>query len=362
MAWEDRPHYHDRSGASPNPLMWLVSGSAPMFQVFGLRIRAHASLIVFILAVILFDWDRAFPIQVRALSMAMLMCVVVVHELGHSFVARRLGGEADEVLLWPLGGLIPAEPPHRAMASLLTAAAGPATNLVLCAACGAAFYFLTPTNEMRLAIPHAEHVLAPLNPFHAPAPDFHLQWSDPAFYFWWLFYVSYHVLLLNLLPILPLDGGHIIHALLWSVAGNFRAMLVTTTVGMAGAVAGGLAALAFQSWFVAALMVFCFYESYRRRLVLRENGTEDWRDSFDFGASLFSPPEQPKRRRKVSRYAIRRARKIALGEKAARDRIDAILAKVSKRGIASLTWGERRVLRKTTEQQRRRESELSQFQ
>ncbi|HEX4056129.1 MAG TPA: site-2 protease family protein [Tepidisphaeraceae bacterium] len=361
MAWEDRPHYHDRSGASTNPLLRLLSGSAPMFEIFGIRLRAHASLIIFILAVTLLDWDKDFPIQVRVLSMAILIGAVVLHELGHCFVARRLGGEADEALLWPLGGLTPAEPPHKPLPTFLTAAAGPAVNLVLCVGSAVAFYLLTPTPDMRAAFPHAGHAMVPLNPFHAPAADFHLQWADPAFYCWWIFFVNYRVLLLNLVPIFPMDGGHMLQVFLWTIVGNFRSVLLATAASMAGAIAFGLVSLAFQWWFLAALMAFCFYESYRRRLILRENGPEDWGESFDFSASLFSPPEEPKRRR-LSRCAIRRARKIALGEKAARDRIDAILAKVSARGIASLTWRERRTLRITTEQQRRCESELSQFQ
>ena len=332
-----------------------------MFQIFGIRVRAHASLIIFILAVPLLYWDKEFPIEVRLFSMALLTCVVVLHELGHCVVARRLGGQVEEALLWPLGGLTPAESPHRPLPAFLTAAAGPAVNLSLCLVSAAAFYFLTPTADMRLAFPNAGHAMVSLDPFHAPVPDVHLQWSDPAFYCWWLFYVNYLVLLLNLLPILPMDGGHILQVVLWTIVGNFRSMLLATAVGMAGAIAVGLVSLALQFWFLAALMAFCFYESYRRRLVLRENGGEDWRESLDFNASLFAPPEEPNRRR-LGRYAIRRARKIALAEKAARDRVDAILAKVSTGGLRSLSWRERRTLHKTTEQQRRRESELSQFQ
>jgi stage IV sporulation protein FB len=361
MAWDERPHYRDHSGASTNPLMWLVSGSVPMFQIFGIRFRAHASLIIFILAVILLDWDKTFRIEVRALSMAVLMGSVILHELGHCFIARRLGGHADEALLWPLGGLLPPEVPHRPLAAFLTAAAGPGVNLFLCVGSAVAFYFLVPTAEMRLAFPHAGHEIVPFYPFHGPTPDFHWHWSDPAFYCWWIFFVNYRLLLLSLLPIFPMDGGQILQAFIWSVAGHFRAMVMATSVGMAGAVAGGLVSLATRAWFLAALMIFCFYECYRRRLILRENGPEDWRESFDYAGSLFTPPHEPKRRH-LSRRAIRKARNIARQEKAARDRIDVILAKVSARGIGSLTWFERRVLRKTTEQQRRCESELSQFQ
>jgi stage IV sporulation protein FB len=358
MAWDDRPHYRDRSGASTNPIVWLISGSLPMFRIFGLRFRAQASLLIFILAVILFDWDKGFPIQLRALSMVIWTVSLVLHELAHCFVARKFGGGPDEILLWPLGGLVPHDPPHKPVPTFLTAVAGPALNLLICAASAVGIYFLAP---LQSALPHAPHVLVSLSPMHGPAPDFHARWSDPAFFCWAIFAVNYRILLLNLLPIIPLDGGHMLQCVLWSIVGNFRSILVATSVGIAGAVLFGIISMAAQIWFIAAFMIFCLYECYRQRAILRENGPDDWRESFDYSQSLFDPPSETKRRH-LSRRTIRKARKIAYQEKAARDRIDAILAKVSARGLPSLTWHERRTLRKTTEQHRRSESELSQFQ
>ncbi len=171
-------------------------------------------------------------------------------------------------------------------------------------------------------------MLVSLSPLHGPLPDFHCRWSDPAFFCWAIFTVNYRILLMNLLPILPMDGGHILQSILWTAVGNFRSLLVATTAGIIGAVGVGILSMASQYWFIAAFMIFCLYESYRQRLILRENGPEDWRESFDYSQSLFDPPSEPKRRR-LSRGAIRKARKIAHAEKAARDRIDAILAKVS---------------------------------
>ena len=101
------------------------------------------------------------------------------------------------------------------------------------------------------------------------------------------------------------------------------------------------------------------FESYQYRMLLHESMPEDWKDSFDFSSSLFA--EERPRRKRLSRRVIRRARKISQQEKAARDRIDQILAKVSAGGLNSLTWVERRVLKKTTQQQRRREDEMSKF-
>jgi stage IV sporulation protein FB len=361
MAWEDRPHYRDHSGASANPLVWLMSGSVPLGSALGVRIRAHSSLIVFALASLMLSWFGP-TIPMRLMGMVMWVAMLVLHEMAHCIVARRLGGFADEAILWPAGGLTTAEAPHRAAATFATAIAGPAVNFFLAMWAGIGVYLLTPI----YAVHGTEfgtgmgHVIVSLNPFHAMGPDFAAGWRDPAMYCWWIFAINYRLLLLNLLPIFPLDGGQILHTVLWPMVGHFRSLMIETSVGMAGAVAVGLVSLAMQGWLLAFCMMFCVYQAYQRRMVLNEGGGEDWRDSFDFSSSLFTD-EKPKRKR-LSRRVIRKARRIAQQEKAVRDRIDEILAKVSKTGMPSLTWVERRALKKATQQCRRSETELSKFQ
>jgi Zn-dependent protease len=356
MAWEDRPHHRDRSGVS-NPLRWLVSGSVPAFTIFGIRVRAHSSLFVFVLAFMLFDWS--YSPAVRALAMGLWVLMLLGHEFAHCFAARHLGGHADEALLWPVGGLTPAEPPHRAEAGFLTALAGPAFNLFMCISAAMGVYAFTPTPEMRAAALGAGHIFVSLRPTDGPV-DFLWKWSDPAFYCSWIFLINYRLLLLNLLPIIPLDGARLLQSTLWAMVGNFRSQVIESTVAIAGAVALGLVSLAMREYYLAALMMFCCFQSYQARVLLHENMSDDWRESFDFSSSLFT--EDHPRRRRLARRVIRKARKISQQEKAARDRIDAILAKVSARGMNSLTWLERRTLRKTTQQQKRREDEMSQFQ
>src|ERR1700722_2126172 len=172
MAWDDRPHYRDHS-ASTNPLGWLGSGSLPLGSLFGVRIRAHSSLIAFVLGAMVLS---SSPISLRVLSMGIWVLMLVLHELAHCAIARRQGGFADEVLLWPAGGLTPAEPAHRAGATFITAMAGPALNLILCVAAGVGFCVLTPTFSG-----HAVGVNANmLNPFHGLPPDVSLGWREPA--------------------------------------------------------------------------------------------------------------------------------------------------------------------------------------
>src|SRR5205085_318874 len=65
-----------------------------------------------------------------------LFVSVLLHEFGHCFGARLVDGEANEVLLWPLGGLANCDVPHTPRANFITAAAGPLVNLLLCVLAG----------------------------------------------------------------------------------------------------------------------------------------------------------------------------------------------------------------------------------
>ena len=55
---------------------------------------------------------------------------VLLHEFGHCFAARWVDGDATEIMMWPLGGLANVDLPHRAAPHFITAAAGPAVNLL----------------------------------------------------------------------------------------------------------------------------------------------------------------------------------------------------------------------------------------
>ena len=78
------------------------------------------------------DGAARAPGSTPASSWACSSSSVLLHEFGHCFAARWVDGDAKEVLLWPLGGLADVEVPHTPRAHFLTAAGGPAVNLLLC--------------------------------------------------------------------------------------------------------------------------------------------------------------------------------------------------------------------------------------
>lgn len=203
-------------------------------RIFGVRVGASAS--VFVIAA-LFTWSLAIdelPAVAPGRSSAAywiagacgalaLLVSLLVHELAHAVVARRNGVVVEGITLWMLGGLTSM---HREAAtpgaSARIAGVGPAASAALA--------------EIYLAIALAIR-------------EIHLS-ALAAGLFAWLAAMNALLAVFNVLPALPLDGGRLLHALLWRRSGDARRATVQAAV--VGRVFGlGLAYLGF----VAALMV-----------------------------------------------------------------------------------------------------------
>lgn len=348
MGWQDRPYYRDRSDSTGNPLMWLMTGSVPLFTVFGIRVRMHASLLLVMVFVLLFGWGFGDSIAMRVQSMLMLFTVILLHEFGHCFAARSVGGHAEDVLMTPLGGLAMAMAPRRPWAQFVTVAGGPAVNVVICLLCGLGMYLIAG--------------VFPITPsgFRRAFSYVSTQgWFDVAGYLFWMYGVSYWLLLFNLLPIFPLDGGQLLQSILWKPMGYYKSMLLTVTLGMGGAVIMGMIGLATLGTLGGGLLlifigIMCFMNclNMRRQLLaagpygLEEDEGIDYSAAYDTG--------RPKRK-PFSQWKGKRAAKRAAADRDEQQRIDAILAKVSAKGMNSLTWLEKRALKKATEHQRANE-------
>src|SRR6478609_5525926 len=67
----------------------------------------------------------------NTLEYVSLFLIVLMHEFGHSLACRSVGGKADQIVLWPLGGVAYVNPPQRPGATLWSIAAGPLVNVLL---------------------------------------------------------------------------------------------------------------------------------------------------------------------------------------------------------------------------------------
>ena len=108
-----------------------MKGALPIFRLAGIRVYLHFTwFIVAALEVTQFTHRYHNPIW-AALEYCALFGVVLLHEFGHALACRQTGGQADTIVLWPLGGIAFVRPPARPGAYLWSMAAGPLVNVIL---------------------------------------------------------------------------------------------------------------------------------------------------------------------------------------------------------------------------------------
>jgi Zn-dependent protease len=357
-----------------SPLDW----SLPLPRVFGITIRVQWLFPVIALGFILnahfAKIDGKPPPEGKWLDATVLMLLlfgsVLLHELGHCFAARGVGGEAHEVLLWPLGGLAQVEVPPRPRAHFLVAAAGPAVNLGLCLIC--ALLLLVAWDR-------------PLQPPWVPLPT-GFPWREGdkvALLAWsgaqehvaaystadWLaktFWVNYFLFAINVvLAGFPLDGGRMLQAGLWPWLGQRRATFVVVMTGFLGVVVVvGLYAIIVDSTLALCLALFVGFCCYRQWDAL-ENGGEESVFGYDFSQGYTSlerdqqPAAPPARkvgwfRAWLQRRAERRRQREQEALESEDRRFDDLLDKISRQGMGALTEEERRFMQRVSERYRNR--------
>jgi len=223
-------------------------GSIRLFRFSGIDVFVHWSW--FLIA--------AYEINTRkgtysspawnVLEYLALFLIVMVHEFGHSLACRSVGGNANQIVLWPLGGVAYVDPPQRPGATLWSIVAGPLVNVALVPILWMLGWFGRSSGWWD-GMPNAHLLLRAI----------------------WV--VNLVLLTFNILPIYPLDGGQILRSLLWFVLGRARSLVVATVIGFIGVV--GLAGLALwlQSlWFgilAAFILMNCWSGLQHARALLR---------------------------------------------------------------------------------------------
>jgi Zn-dependent protease len=137
---------------------------------------------------------------------ALLIGSILLHELAHALVGRRLGLPVERITLFIFGGMAElGREPDRPRVELLTALAGPAVSLLLGVASFAAGLWLAGP------LPGAPAEIGDFRHFGAVATV--LLWLGPTNVLLGLF---------NLVPGFPLDGGRVVRALIWWQTGDLR--------------------------------------------------------------------------------------------------------------------------------------------
>jgi hypothetical protein len=169
-----------------------------------------------------------------------------------------------------------------------------------------------------------------------------------------LFWLNWFLLLINLLPGFPLDGGQMLQAILWSRSDYRQSMATAAYAGFIVMLVIGIFAIVRDDVLALALALF-IYVNCKQQLIVLETGGEDAPFGYDFSqgyTSLEGTPSAapPKRRnpnffqRWLQRRAARRAQRELEQREAEDRRMDELLAKVQREGLQSLSDEERRFL------------------
>lgn len=338
--------------------MDFLNSSFKVGRLFGITIRIHIFFVIWIA----FQLLRADSLKFELIFLGMLFTIVLLHEFGHCFGARSVEGDAENIMLWPLGGLAYAHAPMTPWAQFVTVASGPLVNVIFCLISGAFLVYRVGTLS----------VLSP-NPLHCVDFDILAESGQPLWVFLvaLFFRVNYWLFAFNLLPIYPLDGGQLFQCLLWPFVGLHQAMSIACRVGLAGCVGLGLWSLSEGGGILLLIAVFGGMTCWQRLQMLKYGMVADERVRYapytvqnprkrGFFARLFKL--KPKSRPVVDRPTFEVVEPshqdhLATEREEFEAEVDRILKKVHEHGLESLSYIERRKLERATRERQRREME-----
>lgn len=243
-------------------------GSFRLFKLWGIDVHIHWSwFVVAMYSVSVRVPNYASPVWAVGEYLA-LFVIVLLHEFGHSLACRQVGGQSDQIVLWPLGGVAYVNAPQRPGATLWSIAAGPLVNVVLVPVLYGCWY-----GAGALGLAERE--------------------SDAYGFIGAVFFTNVLLLVFNLLPVYPLDGGQILRSILWYPLGKGRSLLVATVIGFVGGVALGGYALWRQSIWMGIMTFFLLsqcWQSFKLAQAQRKIEQLPRRAEFACRACRSSPP------------------------------------------------------------------------
>jgi Zn-dependent protease len=356
-----------------DPFTWAF----PLGRFFGIPVKVHVLFPLLVAGLIL---RMAFQKDIipgtwidAAMLMALLFVLVLCHEVGHCFGARAVDGDAQEVLMWPLGGLAFVDVPHTPRANFIATVAGPAVNVVFCIVCGLIFCSMTHFDVKLPWNPIPTFGWYPYRVNEAGAIAL-AQWNGETYFTTHLgeiilvrmFWISWMTLLLNVVvPGFPLDGGRMFQCAVWWRTDYRRGTLAAIYAGFIAALVFGVFAILGNELLALCLALF-IYVSCRMQWIMLEGGGEDSLLGYDFSQGYTSlERDQPAPRRRRPRQSfwqrwwqkrVQRKRQRQLEQKEADERrMDQLLEKVNREGLHSLTDEERRFLKRVSDKYRNRQ-------
>ncbi len=217
--------------AEPSSHGWALQ----LGSVLGIPIRIHFTFVLLLIWFGVAATARGESALRAMILLVLLFSFVVLHELGHAAMARSFGVRTREIVLYPIGGIAKLENIPGGVAELFIALAGPAVNLALAAGLAVAM--------LALGAPLA----ADFGSLLSPGPIL------PK-----LLAANVVLLVFNLIPAFPMDGGRVLRASLSLAFGEEAATRTAAAVGQAIAVLLGALGLFTGNWVLLFIALFVF--------------------------------------------------------------------------------------------------------
>lgn len=329
----------------------------------GIQVRLHALFLLFGVITIFLGTRSSDSdlVLYGAMSLGILFFSVLLHEFGHCYAAFRCGGHAEEIVLVPWGGMTQASVPREPQSELLTASAGPLVNLLIVLLTIPLLVFVGDVNLLGL--------LNPLRPEFAVDPA-----KAPIVFLKLTFWLNWVLVLANLLPAFPFDGGRMLRAILWPWLGYRPAIVAVARVARLMAVLICVFAWLTHDptvgtmivpWFPLVLLALFLLFSAQQELVRLDHQDYD-EDLFgyDFSqgyTSLERPAEPPSSdrpgpmRRWLEKRRVEKEQQRRKQEAAEERRIDEILARLHGQGMKGLSAEDRALLHRVSARYRNRQ-------
>src|SRR5438876_7848698 len=210
-----------------------MSWSLPIVRIAGIQLRIHITFLLLIvwLAFGYYSQGGSAVAASRVIFILLLFLCVVLHEFGHAFAAKAFGINTPDITLLPIGGVARLERmPEEPMQEFIIAVAGPAVNVVI----ALGLYLVIGTRGL-------------LNPATVQGGDLIAQ----------LLTINVVLILFNLLPAFPMDGGRVLRALLATRLSYARATQIAASIGQGCAFVFGFIGLLWNPFLIfIALFVY----------------------------------------------------------------------------------------------------------
>ena len=335
----------------------ILMFSFPAGRFLGTRFRLSFLMPVVLLALM---WRLQSP-WLGLIAGAVFLSSIILHELAHLAVARLTGGDAEEILLWPLGGLRPVQPGIENRSAILSHLDGPAANLFILG------FLISPLHQ-------AGELAVLFNPFvklNVPENEVLMLTTLRI-----TFLANWCLAVFNLIPVLPMDGGNLLRWFLMLRFEEHETRDLMVRLGLVGSLLGLLAGFVFDISGVTALSAFILVLHIHEAMRMYQQASLPRDESFlgydfsegytslDRSASEWSEVENANtedseeftRTGLLERWKARRTEEKQRREAEERmsddHRLDAILEKLHQHGRDALTADELLILNRVSQRLR----------